>query len=200
MIIFIFYQVATRGLYHHQPREDNRSSSQVSEIGSQAGWVSDRRGQDSQMSDTQVADNMRQENQMMDQRVMQDSQMSEAVMGAESQVKVCAAVATSSLPWMAHHPLQLSLKLLHPRWAFQQLLSGAPPSMADIDLSSSPLAASGDFAAASPASSSLAPTPVGDVIPPLLAGAASLGAGSPPPVSYPPTNYGPPPMASASPP
>ena len=42
--------------------------------------------------------------------------------------------------------------------------------------------------------------PVGDVIPPLLAGAASLGAGSPPPVSYPPTNYGPPPMASASPP
>ena len=81
MIIFIFYQVATRGLYHHQPREDIRSSSQVSEIGSQAGWVSDRRGQDSQMSDTQVADNMRQENQMMDQRVMQDSQMSEAVMG-----------------------------------------------------------------------------------------------------------------------
>ena len=54
VIIFIFYQVATRGLYHHQPREDNRSSSQVSEIGSQAGWVFDRRGQDSQMSDTQV--------------------------------------------------------------------------------------------------------------------------------------------------
>ena len=139
-------------MYHHQPREDNRSSSQVSEIGSQAGWVSDRRGQDSQMSDTQVADNMRQENQMMDQRVMQDSQMSEAVMGAESQVKVCAAVATSSLPWMEPHPSQLSLKLLHPRWAFQQFLSGAPPLMADIDLSYSPLAASGDFAAASPAS------------------------------------------------
>ena len=160
MILIIFYQVATRGLcgkvnnaislpdfpfetdrsgyhgypqvYHHQPREDNRSSSQVSEIGSQAGWVSDRRGQDSQMSDTQVADNRRQENQMMDQRVMQDSQMSEAVMGAESQVKVGAAVATSSLPWMAPHPLQLSLKLLHPRWAFQQLLSGAPPSCSSI--------------------------------------------------------------------